>query len=652
MACSGGKLGYEPATGNSNIVNGVVEVTLSQNTQGVDRYTVEGWVDTAAAAVVGSLTQWTLAMYVLPGGVCFNGAAAYAYINAWKSVYLNTYASYPVVLVHEVGHNLGLAHSGKNGVTYGDKTCWMGNGVGQFWSNDDIPQMCFNAPKNWQLGWYADRQVTVNPTTAGRWESKLVGVDDYLNEQIPSGNEHHVIVKVEIGSTDIYLFYNRKEGRTQDVPQDFDKVVVYKQGSGYSQSSNIAQLGLNEAHTEPNVSGSNLIIQVCEIASGTPEYASTMICLDNGTNDCTCSGTSSPTAAPVPCSGTLFTMDLLTDNYGSETSWNLKRGGTTITSGSGYASNTEYKIGYGADQICLSTGEHVFTINDSYGDGICCGYGTGKYELFLNGQSIKEGGQFTSTETYTFTVGSSPTSPTVPPTASPTKSPTVPPTASPTISPTAPPTASPTKSPTAPPTNSPTTSSPVAQPSLPPNSPPTTSSPVSQPTGTAAPTITSSNNTTDYEEIFFNDFEAPNNWGNFVSGGNYATRYANEKHAYSGQAALRIREGDGKSSAIISSDFDVSEYTYINVRFVFKSLGVEAGEAFALEYSVDGGVNYYTKNTWRNGADFVNGQFYGMTENVAVKPSDEKIRIRFIALGDERNDRYFIDNISVDGYFE
>jgi len=175
---------------------------------------------------------------------------------------------------------------------------------------------------------------------------------------------------------------------------------------------------------------------------------------------------------------------------------------------------------------------------------------------------------------------------------------------------------------------------------------------VSQPTGTAAPTITSSNNTTDYEEIFFNDFEAPNNWGNFVSGGNYATRYANEKHAYSGQAALRIREGDGKSSAIISSDFDVSEYTYINVRFVFKSLGVEAGEAFALEYSVDGGVNYYTKNTWRNGADFVNGQFYGMTENVAVKPSDEKIRIRFIALGDERNDRYFIDNVSVDGYFE
>merc|ERR1719266_1227906 len=59
-----------------------------------------------------------------------------------------------------------------------------------------------------------------------------------------------------------------------------------------------------------------------------------------------------------------YTMDLLTDNYGSEITWDLKKSdNTAVVHGSGYKSNTGYKIGYDSDQICLNPGDYVFTIN-------------------------------------------------------------------------------------------------------------------------------------------------------------------------------------------------------------------------------------------------------------------------------------------------
>lgn len=48
------------------------------------------------------------------------------------------------ILWHEVGHTMGLHHSGIPGNEYGDCTCGMGNcGIGQ----------CFNAAQSWNLGW-------------------------------------------------------------------------------------------------------------------------------------------------------------------------------------------------------------------------------------------------------------------------------------------------------------------------------------------------------------------------------------------------------------------------------------------------------------------------------------------------------------------
>ncbi len=107
-----------------------------------------------------------------------------------------------------------------------------------------------------------------------------------------------------------------------------------------------------------------------------------------------CSGVSA-------CDGNI-TLNLLTDNYGSETSWTLKNSvGTTVQSGSGYGNNTTYTLNWN-----LAEGEYTFTINDSYGDGICCTYGNGSYSLTDGcGNTLVSGGSFTSSEVTAFCAG-------------------------------------------------------------------------------------------------------------------------------------------------------------------------------------------------------------------------------------------------------
>merc|ERR1719203_2221356 len=497
-----------------------------------------------------------------------------------------------------------------------------------------------------------------------------------------------------------------------------------------------------------------------------------------------------PTASPTPWScdeGVPFVLSLTTDNYGGETSWDLKVGGNTKASGSGYSNNSDY-----TEQECLvEAGEYTFTINDTWGDGICCSYGSGSYELTVNGESIKTGGEFGSTESVTFTVDLSPTvsspPPTSPPTIPPTSPPTIPSTLSPSANPIAPPTPSPT-SPTSPTPPSPgcpageaelevsvttnnyssqtnwvlsdtcnsetvfengcsdsnaqadvkresrvvmciikdngysftinnpygesdnasgsysvkfdgvvvisngfgfgssettdfgecppaPTTSPSVTPSVTPSVSPTTyptgspvdaatvnpsASPISSapvaltPTPTIGATTevtTGETGTAEYEEVFFNDFETPDKWGNFESGGSNAIRYIGGTHAMSGNAALRIRNS-GEGSDIISTEFDVTNYSAVVVSFVFKARGLEDGEAFALEYSVDGGATYDVQNTWRKGVDFDNDAFRGYVENIEVKPDNVVMKIRFIPLGDENNDKIFIDNVQVDGLLD
>ncbi|WP_062056792.1 CAP domain-containing protein [Aquimarina longa] len=90
------------------------------------------------------------------------------------------------------------------------------------------------------------------------------------------------------------------------------------------------------------------------------------------------------------------------DNYASETSWEIKnKNEQVVLSGSGYQDNTSDI----SKTTCLEEGVYTFTINDSYGDGICCTYGEGSYKVTLNGIALVSGATFTSSESKEFTIG-------------------------------------------------------------------------------------------------------------------------------------------------------------------------------------------------------------------------------------------------------
>jgi len=141
-----------------------------------------------------------------------------------------------------------------------------------------------------------------------------------------------------------------------------------------------------------------------------------------------------PTASPTPCMNGALKVSISTDNYPAETSWTLKNGcsGEQLLSGGSYTSgNSLYE-----DEVCAPANPsaiyYEFTINDSYGDGICCSYGSGSYKVEFDGTEMISGGQFGSEETKTFGNENCDAPSTDAPTASPTadtpSTPTSPPT--------------------------------------------------------------------------------------------------------------------------------------------------------------------------------------------------------------------------------
>ncbi|MDL5028053.1 endonuclease [Vibrio sp. TMPB1044] len=120
-----------------------------------------------------------------------------------------------------------------------------------------------------------------------------------------------------------------------------------------------------------------------------------------------------PTETPPTqsCNDTSATLTLVTDNYGSETSWSLKNSvSQTLYSGSDYQSNTINEV-----EMCLADGSYTLEVSDSYGDGMCCSVGNGSYSLSVNGTVVASGGDFQASQSTEFTIGGSTTPPTEPP---------------------------------------------------------------------------------------------------------------------------------------------------------------------------------------------------------------------------------------------
>ena len=99
--------------------------------------------------------------------------------------------------------------------------------------------------------------------------------------------------------------------------------------------------------------------------------------------------------------GVEITFTILTDNYPGETTWSIAdANGSVVMTGGPYSSSaTTY-----SSTVCVDNGCYDLTINDSFGDGICCSFGTGNYVITSQGETLASGGEFASTETVNFCI--------------------------------------------------------------------------------------------------------------------------------------------------------------------------------------------------------------------------------------------------------
>ena len=92
-----------------------------------------------------------------------------------------------------------------------------------------------------------------------------------------------------------------------------------------------------------------------------------------------------------------YSLNMVLDNWGSETTWTLKRFGQTVYSGGPYSDFTSGQVI--TESFCLEEGCYQFRVNDSAGNGMCCSSGNGSWSILdAQGNVVDTGGEFLSVQ--------------------------------------------------------------------------------------------------------------------------------------------------------------------------------------------------------------------------------------------------------------
>ncbi|CAB9503568.1 expressed unknown protein [Seminavis robusta] len=320
-ACSFGKLQLTPAqdevhsNGEYTIANGVAEITVPRNTTevGLTRWYAERAARAEAERLFGDLElAYDHVLFCMPNGIPYTDDrsfwVAYAYLSAGLSFYNDNNCLYVSVVSHELGHNFGLGHSNYGG-QYGDRSGTMGLGYPQIGG----PRRCFNAEKNYLLGWYSDRAVAINVLEQQRaWGGTLVAFPDYNKADV----DEVVVIRID-GALDgrnnpnpHYIHFNRAKGFHSET-KSFANLIVTVQGfSGYRvgavgsyvvPADGVGGIAIDTAEQryipEPaiqqrifNFANSNfdLIIEVCSQEYGDKDSADISIHIDDGRQQSAC----------------------------------------------------------------------------------------------------------------------------------------------------------------------------------------------------------------------------------------------------------------------------------------------------------------------------------------------------------------------------
>jgi len=248
-ACSHDKLDFVPAeNGSVGITGGVGKVTINQNVTGVNNGEIRDAAVAAGNAQFGTMqSQFDYVMVCIPPGTS-GGWIAYAWLNWYLSVYNDVWCNFPSGQMHEIGHNLGLHHSGEGTAEYADQSGMMGYS----YSSDEGPEMCFNAAKNYQLGWFNDGFEVM--TIAENFQGELIGQANYDS----ATGDQKVGVRITGASdgNDYYVSFNRKIGSNIGTvePDADDRVLVHRRPPGIDSQKSwlVAKLSAGATYNIPN----------------------------------------------------------------------------------------------------------------------------------------------------------------------------------------------------------------------------------------------------------------------------------------------------------------------------------------------------------------------------------------------------------------
>lgn len=161
--------------------------------------------------------------------------------------------------------------------------------MGYSYSSDDGPKMCFNAAKSWQLGWYSDKAIAIDPLLTSSWNGRLVGMAEYKK----AGPGDMVVVKLNTPtSIDYYINFNRQTGINAETGEGGDQVLVVSQGgegTSFASSRLLAKLSDGQSFDIPNFEGSNSFAARITVNSidttSSPGYADVTIGRPSEDND-------------------------------------------------------------------------------------------------------------------------------------------------------------------------------------------------------------------------------------------------------------------------------------------------------------------------------------------------------------------------------
>lgn len=79
--------------------------------------------------------------------------------------------------------------------------------------------MCYNAANHWQLGWFADRAITVD-----MFKPTLIKIAAFAHYDKTTEGEEYVVVR----SGNVYMHYNRATGVNVDTTEYKDHLTIYQ----------------------------------------------------------------------------------------------------------------------------------------------------------------------------------------------------------------------------------------------------------------------------------------------------------------------------------------------------------------------------------------------------------------------------------------